>query len=70
MFLKLLVISIFLVAIAMLALGVKMIFNPRATFTVHSCAFENVGMDEDMGCSKCGLKELADCPEKNNVNMT
>lgn len=65
MFLKLLFISIFLVAIAMLALGVKMLFNPGATFTIHSCANEDAGLGEDMGCSKCNLKGLADCPEKN-----
>jgi hypothetical protein len=64
MFIKLLIISIILVAIIMLALGVKLIFNPNAEFEVHSCALDDGELDKDGACSKCQLKDLADCPEK------
>lgn len=64
MFIKLLIISIILVAIIMLALGVKLWFNPKAEFTGHTCAFEfQEGLDKNSACSKCQLKDLADCPE-------
>jgi len=63
MFIKLFIISIILVAIIMLALGVKLLFNPNAEFTAHSCALEDGGTNQDGACSKCQLKDLADCPE-------
>ena len=63
MFLKVLIISVFLVAFAMLALGVKMLFNRNAEFTVHSCSLEDGEVDEYGACAKCQLKDLADCPE-------
>ena len=64
MFIKLLIISIILVAIIMLALGVKLLFNPKAEFSGHTCAFEfQEGLDKNNACSKCQLKDLADCPE-------
>jgi hypothetical protein len=65
MIIKTLVIAIFLVAIVMLALGVKLIFNKDAEFTVHSCALEDdENLSDDGACSKCQLKDLTDCPEK------
>lgn len=63
MFLKVLILSIILVAIIILALGVKILFNPNAEFTIHSCALEKGDLDRDGTCLKCQLKDLADCPE-------
>jgi hypothetical protein len=48
MFIKLIIISAILVAFVMLALGVKLLFDP----------------DENGICSICQIKDLADCPEK------
>ncbi len=63
MFLKLFIISAILVAIIMLALGVKMLFDPKAEFIAHSCALEG-GKPDDFGvCAKCRIKDLANCPE-------
>ncbi|GET25819.1 hypothetical protein [Prolixibacter sp. NT017] len=65
MFVKTLVITIFLVAIVLLALGVKLMFSRDAEFTVHSCAFQDdEGATEDGSCSQCQLRDLTDCPEK------
>ena len=64
MFLKVLIISVVIVAFTMLALGVKMLFNRNAEFTVHSCSLEDGDLDENGACAKCQLKDLADCPEK------
>jgi len=65
MFLATLIISIILVAIIMLALGLKMLSDKNAEFTVHSCALENdENLDKDLTCSKCQLRDLIDCPEK------
>jgi hypothetical protein len=64
MYLKILIISILLVAIVMLALGVKLFFNKNAEFEMHSCAFDdNKNIDKELDCSSCQLKEVADCPE-------
>jgi hypothetical protein len=49
----------------MLALGVKLWFDPNAEFSSHSCALDSGNIDEDGACSKCQLKDLADCPEEN-----
>jgi len=60
-----LIISIILVAIIMLALGVKLLFDKDAEFTVLSCALEDDdSLDKDLTCSKCQIRDLADCPEK------
>ena len=64
MFLKLIILSVILVALIMLALGIKMLFDPKAEFTVHSCALDDGNTDKDGACYKCQLKELSDCPEK------
>ncbi|UCH15772.1 MAG: hypothetical protein JSV22_07340 [Bacteroidales bacterium] len=70
MFLKLFIISVILVAIIMLALGVKMIFNPNAEFMAHSCAFDESKTDSQAICAKCRIKDLAICPEnrKDKIN--
>lgn len=66
MFFKLLIISVVLVAIIMLALGIKLLFDPKAEFSAHSCALEDGSLDKDSACSKCQLKDLANCPENSN----
>ena len=65
--LKVIIISLILVAFIALALGIKMLFDPKAEFTVHSCALDNGDLDEDGACSKCQLKDLANCPEELNT---
>jgi hypothetical protein len=70
MFLKLLILSIILVAIIMLALGIKLWFNPDAEFSAHSCALEDGNVDEEGACHKCQIKDLADCPEKEDNKST
>ena len=64
MFLKVFIIAIILMAIIMLALAVKMLFDPNAEFTVHSCALADGSLNRDGACSRCQLKDPADCPEK------
>ena len=63
MFIKLLIISVILVAIVMLALGVKLLFDKNAKFSAHSCALEDGSLNEDGACAACDLKDLTDCPE-------
>jgi len=64
--LKVIIISLILVAFVVMALGIKMLFDPKAEFTVHSCALDGGDLDEDGTCSNCQLKDLANCPEKTN----
>jgi len=64
MFIKVLIISIILVAFIVLALGIKLWFNPDAEFSAHSCRLEDGSLDKDGVCSMCQLKDLADCQEK------
>ena len=69
MIIKLLMFSVVLVALVMVVLGVKLIFDPKAEFTVHSCAIEDGKLDKDGACFKCQVKDLADCPENENNNL-
>jgi len=64
MYLKLLIISVLLVAVIMLALGIKLLFDKNARFEAHSCALEGGNLDETGACAGCQLKDLANCPEK------
>ena len=64
MLIKLFIISLILVSIIMLALGIKMWLDPDAEITTHSCKLDEKDSNSDSGCSKCQLKDLADCPEK------
>lgn len=64
MLLKVIIISIVLVAFVVLALGIKLFFDPDAEFTVHSCSLEEGNISEDGTCLKCQVKDLANCPEK------
>ncbi len=63
MYFKLVIISVILVAFVMLALGIKLWFNPKAEFSAHSCAFEDGSLDKEGACSKCQLQDLANCQE-------
>lgn len=63
MVIKLIIISIILVAIIMLALGIKLWLDPDAEFPTHSCALETGETEDDGSCSACQLKDLIDCPE-------
>lgn len=63
MFLKLLIVSVILVAFTVLALGVKLLFNKEVTFTKHACALENSGLKKVGECAGCEIKELANCNE-------
>jgi hypothetical protein len=63
MFLKVLIISVILVAFIIFALGVKLWLDPNAEFTVHSCAFDDSDFNKDGGCSICQLKDLTNCQE-------
>lgn len=64
MFIRLFIVSLILVAIIFLALGVKLWFDPKSEFTVHSCALEDGSLDENGACAKCQIKDLVNCPEK------
>ena len=66
MFLKILILSIILVAFTMLALGVKLLFNKEASFTDHACAMEDGELNKVGGCAACEIQELANCSEKDN----
>jgi hypothetical protein len=63
MLVKTFIIAIILVAIIMLALGIKLLFNKNAEFRVHSCALSEGTPDDEGVCPKCELKDLSDCPE-------
>lgn len=68
MFIKVLIISVILVALVMLGLGVKLLFDKNAKFSAHSCALEDGSLKEDGACATCDLKDLADCPENARSN--
>lgn len=65
MILKTILISVILVAIVMLALGIKMLFDKNAKFTVHSCSLESDDFNNDGTCYQCQLREpdSENCPE-------
>lgn len=64
MIIKTLIAAVVLVAIVMVTLGVKLLFDKNAEFTAHSCALDDKdSLDKDGACAKCQLKDLANCPE-------
>ncbi len=63
MFLKILILSVFLVAFAVLALGVKLLFNKKPSFNEHACAMEDEKLNDAGECASCEIKELANCSE-------
>ncbi|MFY9154446.1 MAG: hypothetical protein WAO52_20675 [Prolixibacteraceae bacterium] len=70
MFINTLIITVILVALALLGLGVKLLFNKDAEFTAHSCALDDGTSDKNEACSKCELKDLVDCPENKKDSKT
>lgn len=64
MYFKLLIISVILVAVIMLALSIKLLFDKNARFEAHSCALEDGSLNEDGVCSGCQLKDFTNCPER------
>ncbi len=63
MIIKTIIISVILVAFVILALGIKMLFDKNAKFTVHGCSLEDGNIDDDLSCYKCQLKDKTNCPE-------
>ncbi len=63
MFINTLIATIILFALIVIALGIKMWFNPDAEFTGHSCALGSGHADNDGACPKCQLTDLEECPE-------
>lgn len=73
MFLKLLIISVVLVALVMLGLGVKLLFDKNAKFTAHSCALDSESLNQDGICPKCAPGNYVDSHKKeigNNPNQS
>jgi len=68
MFVKLLIISIILMAFVVLALGVKMILDPGSGQSSHKCVLEDSGVEEIGSCSACQLKELTECAEESDLH--
>ena len=55
-------------AIVMLALGVKLLFDKDAEFTMHSCKFDgDKNADQNGACSICDVKDLTDCTENSDT---
>jgi hypothetical protein len=63
MLLKVFILSVILVAFTILALGVKLLFNRKATFTKHACAMKEDDLNNEGVCAACDIKELANCTE-------
>ena len=70
MFIKVLIVSVILLVIAIMALGIKLFFKPRDEIKLHTCAFEDGTLNEEGACSKCDLKDIADCPEQKDKKAT
>ncbi len=64
MFFKTLIASLLLMAIVMLALGIKLLFDPKAEFTIHPCSMKDDCLDSEDTCPSCGTKEITDFIEE------
>lgn len=62
MIIKTLIITVILVAIIMLALGIKMLFDKNAKFEVHSCSLDSDSTNNT--CYKCQVKDPEEYNEK------
>lgn len=62
MFFKLLILSVILVAVILLTLGIKLILDPKAEFSAHSCSSSEEDTGDAGACSSCQLKGVSDCP--------
>lgn len=60
MIIKALIITVILVAFMALALGVKLLFDPDAEFSAHSCGINSSKLNKDGAWSMCQLKNLSD----------
>lgn len=67
MFLKILILSIILVAFTILALGVKLLFNKEPSLSEHACAVEDGELNKLGGCAACDIQELTNCSVKENL---
>lgn len=67
MFFKIFLISLFLVAFVMLALGIKMLIDPKAEFSGHSCTLNDD--DDTDGCIACQVKDVADCKKQESGSV-
>lgn len=67
MFINILITTIIILALIFIALGIKMLFNPDAEFTGHSCALGSGHTGNDGACPKCQLTNLEDCPESDKT---
>lgn len=64
--LKILIVSVLLVAFAIMGLAVKLLFDKDAEFTRHSCGGEVKDLNDANGCTGCGIKELVNCSKNKN----
>lgn len=66
MIIKTVLVSMILVAIVIIALGIKMLFDKNAKFEVHSC---NLDCEDPNGtCYKCQVIDPAECPDNNEIS--
>lgn len=63
--LKILIVSVLLVAFAIMGLAVKLLFDKEAEFTRHSSGEVKDMNDANSGAS-CGIKELVNCSKNEN----
>ncbi len=66
MYLKILILSVIMVAFTVLALGVKLLFNKEPSLSEHACAAEDGELNKLGGCAACEIQKLAHCSEKEN----
>jgi hypothetical protein len=64
MFIKILISTVIIVALIVIALGVKLWIDPDAEFSSHSCSLDSGELDDAGACSICLVKDLTDCSEK------
>lgn len=57
--LKILIVAVILVALAVMGLGVKLLFDKDAKITHHSCAGEFKDLHDVDGCAGCEIKKSA-----------
>ena len=56
-FFKMFLLSVILVAFTMLALAVKLLVNPKAEFSLHTCAFKEGDKEEGESCQGCQINQ-------------
>lgn len=65
--LKILIVAVILVALAIMGLGVKLLFDKDAKFTHHTCTGENKDLNDVDGCAGCEIMKSANCNENKKV---